>query len=39
MTSHLNMLVSTLESVAKSLISMLNDVNRKYYEYVDPKEI
>lgn len=36
MNDHLNMLVSTLENVAKSLILMLNDVNRKYYEYVDP---
>ena len=30
------MLVTTLENVAKNLIIMLNDINRKYYEFNDP---
>lgn len=32
----MSMLVTTLETVAKHLIILLNDINRKYYEYSDP---
>lgn len=36
---HLQMLVSTLETVAKELINIIFSVDHKYYELVDPAEL
>mmetsp|Transcript_7314 Transcript_7314/g.13523 ORF Transcript_7314/g.13523 Transcript_7314/m.13523 type:complete len:561 (-) Transcript_7314:210-1892(-) len=36
---HLQMLVTTLETVAKELINIIFAVDHKYYELVDPKEL
>jgi hypothetical protein len=36
---HLQMLVGTLETVAKDLINMIFTVDHKYYELVDPAEL
>ena len=39
LTSHVNMLVSTLEKLAKELLQILHDTNRKYYEIDNPSQL
>ena len=39
LTSHINMLVGTLEKVAKELLQVLHETNRKYYEVVNPSQL
>lgn len=39
LTAHINMLVKTLEKVAKDLLVILHETNRKYYEIVNPSQL
>ena len=39
LNAHIELLVNTLETVAKDLIGLCGDVNRRYYEVVDPREL
>ncbi|OMJ69989.1 hypothetical protein SteCoe_32142 [Stentor coeruleus] len=39
LTEHINMLVKTLEKVAKDLLIILHESNRKYYEIVNPSQL
>ncbi|OMJ68769.1 hypothetical protein SteCoe_33689 [Stentor coeruleus] len=39
LTAHINMLVKTLEKVAKELLTVLHEANRKYYELVNPSQL
>lgn len=39
LTNHINMLVETLEKVAKELLQVLYESNRKYYEVVHPEQL
>jgi len=39
LNAHIELLVNTLETVAKELIVLCGDVNRRYYEVVDPAEL
>lgn len=39
LTKHIQLLVNTLEDVAKRLINMTQKTEKKYYELVNPKEI
>lgn len=39
LTAHVNMLVSTLEKIAKELLQVLHETNRKYYETVNPSQL
>ena len=39
LNSHINMLVNTLETVAKELMQLLSEANRTYYEYVAPDKL
>lgn len=39
LNTHIELLVNTLETVAKDLIGVCGDVNRKYYEVVNPAEL
>lgn len=39
LNNHIQMLVTTLENVAKKLIEMLNDATYKYHENKDPSKL
>ena len=39
LNAHIELLVNTLETVAKDLIGLCSDVNRRYYEVMDPREL
>ncbi|OMJ75377.1 hypothetical protein SteCoe_25494 [Stentor coeruleus] len=39
LTAHINMLVKNLEKVAKDLLIILHETNRKYYEIVNPSQL
>ncbi|CAG9322185.1 unnamed protein product [Blepharisma stoltei] len=39
LNAHIGMLVNTLETVAKDLIQVLGECNRKYYEIVNPAQL
>ena len=39
LNAHIELLVNTLETVAKDLIGVCSDVNKRYYEVVDPLEL
>ena len=39
LNAHIELLVNTLETVAKELIGLCGDVNRRYYEVVNPAEL
>lgn len=39
LNTHIELLVNTLETVAKDLIGVCGDVNRRYYEVVNPAEL
>ena len=39
LNAHIELLVNTLETVAKDLISVCGDINRRYYEVVNPAEL
>ena len=39
LTNHINMLVETLEKVAKELLQILYETNRKFYEVVNPAQL
>jgi hypothetical protein len=36
---HMNMLVTTLEGVAKDLIDLLNDISFRFYEFTKPSVV
>ncbi|CAG9323821.1 unnamed protein product [Blepharisma stoltei] len=39
LNNHIQLLVNTLEGVAKSLIEVTTEVDKKYYEIVDPSQL
>ena len=39
LSSHINMLVKTLKKVAKELLQVLHEKNRKFYELVNPSQL